>query len=288
MLAWVVVVVNVVALAAGASRARADAEDDVKDAFVGFVDDVAAGAPLPAGLELFVTPITDEVPLPGDLTGLKALVPASKAIKWVSLVRSPGGRSAWLAAEIGPVGPSARAKKPPAVIRATAVLALDGATWKLRAAHWSIGVKNVKPGACGALAFEWNLDPAVPPVLAPAVALVLEALDSGKPAAFGRLLSDDKKAEVFGSAPKETFVGGAKIKGVFKKWSVSLPYWDRDDPALPARAGATADGELMWMAVGVAYFRLCTSYRTMFVMAREKGAWRIVHQHYSEPVGIAD
>jgi hypothetical protein len=65
---------------------------------------------------------------------------------------------------------------------------------------------------------------------------------------------------------------------------VNLPYWDREDAALPARAGATPDGALMWTAVGVAYFRLCTSYRTLFVMAQEKGKWRIVHQHYSEPI----
>jgi hypothetical protein len=116
------------------------------------------------------------------------------------------------------------------------------------------------------------------------VAVVLGALDSQQPATFLALLSDDKRAQVFGSAPKETFVGGKKIKGVFKRWTVELTCWDRDDPKLPARAGATPDGELMWMAVGVAYYRPCTSYRTMLVMTKEKGAWKIVHQHYSEPV----
>ena len=38
------------------------------------------------------------------------------------------------------------------------------------------------------------------------------------------------------------------------------------------------------MAVGVSSFKLCASYRTLFVMAREKGAWKLVHQHYSEPI----
>ena len=59
-----------------------------------------------------------------------------------------------------------------------------------------------------------------------------------------------------------------------------------EDPALPATAGVGPAGELAWMVVGVAYFKLCMSYRTMFVMAQEKGAWKIVHQHYSEPVEL--
>ncbi len=37
---------------------------------------------------------------------------------------------------------------------------------------------------------------------------------------------------------------------------------------------------------GVAYFKLCATYRTTFVLAREKAAWKIVHQHYSEPIWI--
>jgi hypothetical protein len=279
-------IVIVVAMVSGAPAVQAGTEDDVTRAFTGFVDGVAAGKPLPAGLELFITPIADEVPLPGELAAVRAMIPASKVVKVLSLVPSKGGRSAWLAAEISalvqPAGEKARAD----VIRATAVLALEGAGWTVRAAHWSVGVKNVKPAMCGALGFEWLLDPAVPPVLAPAVAVVMDALDSRKPAAFLALLSDDRKAQVFGSAPKESFLGGKKIKGVFKRWSVELTYWDRDDPTLPARAGATPDGELMWMALGVAYFKLCTSYRTTFVMAKEKGAWRIVQQHYSEPIAV--
>lgn len=282
MLALVVMVV----IGVGAGAARAGVAEDVTRAFNGFVDGVAAGKPSPAGLELFVTPLSYEAALPTDLAPIRAMLPASKVVKVLAVVPSAGGKSAWVAAEISalvkPRGEKARAD----VLRATAVLALDGGAWTVRAAHWSIAAKNVKPGMCGDLRAQWEIDSAVPPVLTPAVAVVLQALDSGKPAQFVGLMSDDKRAQVFGSAPKESFVGGKKIKGIFKKWSVEILGWDKDDPRLPARAGVTPDGELMWMLTPIDYYRLCVSYRGLFVMAKEKGAWKIVHQHYSEPIEI--
>ena len=279
----VAVFVVVAVVLAGAAPAGAGVDADVTKAFTGFVAGVAAGKPLPAGLELFITPLRDDGALPADLAPVRALLPAAK-VKVLQVVASKSGRSAWLAAEIAAQVPVAGKKPRADVIRASAFLAFDGAAWTVRATHWSIAVKNVKPGICGDMGPEWQVTPDVPAGLVTAVQHVLELLDEDRPASFAALLSDDKRALVFGSAPKETFIGGAKIKGVFKKWSVSLPYWDRDDAALPAVAGVGPDGELSWMAVAVAYTRLCTTYRALFVMTPDQGAWKIVHQHYSAPI----
>ena len=278
MLAVLVVVVA----GLGAARVEAGVEGDVGKAFAAFVDGVAAGRPLPASVELFVTPFSDEQ-VPVDLGPVKAMLTAPR-VKVLQVVASRGGRSAWIAAEIAAQVPVAGKKPRADVIRASAFLAFDGAAWTVRAAHWSIAVKNVKPEICGDFGPEWQVTPDVPAGLVTAVKHVLELLDEDRPASFAGLLADDKRALVFGSAPRETFVGGAKIKGVFKKWSVSLPSWDRDDAVLPAAAGVGPDGELSWMAVAVAYTRLCTTYRALFVMTPDQGAWKIVHQHYSAPI----
>jgi hypothetical protein len=281
----VAVVMVMLVLAGGGGPARAGVEDEVTKAFGGFVDGVAAGKPLPKGLELFTTPISDDA-LPESLAPVRAMLPASKVVKVVALVPSASGKSAWLAAEISALVTPSGEKPRADVLRATAVLSLEGGAWVVKAAHWSVAQKNVKPEMCGDMGDSWEMGSAVPLALTPAVVAVLEALDSGKPARFVALMSDDKRAQVFGSAPKETFVGGKKIKGIFKKWSVEMSFWEKDDPTLPARAGVTADGELMWMATTVAYYRLCVSYRALFVMAKEKGAWKIIHQHYSEPIWV--
>ena len=269
-------------MVAGTGSARAGADADVTRAFTAFVDGVAAGKPEPPGLEAFLTPTDDDLVQGGP--ALRAMLKAPK-VKVLQVVVSKGGTSAWLAAEIPAQVPVAGKKPRADTLRATAFLTFDGASWTVRSAHWSLAVKNAVPEMCGAID-EWRVEPDVPAALLPAVKKVLEVLDEDKPASFVGLLSDDKRALVFGSAPRETFVGGAKIKGVFKKWSVSLPYWDRDDPALPAAAGVGPDGELAWIDTGVAYFKLCATYRTTFVLAREKAGWKIVHQHYSEPVRV--
>ncbi len=278
MLAFLMMIV----VAAGAAPAAAGVEADVTRAFAAFVDGVAAGKPLPASLEVFVVPDHRGEPLPDDLGPVRAMLVAPK-LKVLQVMASASGRSAWIAAEI-PVRAAVEGKKARAdVLRASAFLAFDGAAWTVRAAHWSLAVKNVVPEMCGDTGAPWSVAD-VPAALIPAVTQVLQVLDEDKPASFVRIMSDDKRALVFGSAPKETFVGGAKIKGVFKKWSVALPGWDREDPALPASAGVGPDGELAWMATRVTYFKLCDNYRALLVMAKEKGAWKLVHQHYSEEV----
>lgn len=278
IVAMVVVVLGLGALAPGRSEAGADA--DVTKAFQQFVHGVAAGKAQPPELELFLTP-DDDTADPGVL---RAMLAAPK-VKVRQVMVSAGGRSAWLAAEI-PVRRTIGGKKPKAdVLRASAFLVFDGAAWTVRATHWSFAVKNAKDPGCGSIDPGWVPEPGVPAALLPTVKRVLAVLDENSPPSFVALMSDDKRSLVFGSAPRETFAGGAKIKGVFKRWSVSLPWFDDEErAALPVMAGVGPDDELSWMALGVAYVPLCVNYRTLFVLAKEPAGWRIVHQHYSEPV----
>ena len=57
------------------------------------------------------------------------------------------------------------------------------------------------------------------------------------------------------------------------------------DDEKPAACGAIGpDGEMMWIGMSVyAPRQFCTAYRTLFVLAKEAGGWKIVHHHYSQP-----
>lgn len=68
-----------------------------------------------------------------------------------------------------------------------------------------------------------------------------------------------------------------------KKWEISVSHSEGEP--LPARAGIGSDGEMMWVVMGaIAPPRLCTTYRTLFVLAKEPNGWRIVHHHYSQGI----
>ncbi len=166
-------------------------------------------------------------------------------------------------------------------MRVSAFLVLAANGWQVTATHWSVAVPNRVVEMCGAVMNEWNVKPSVPKDLEAPVRSVLEALRDNR---FVKVLSDDKNALVIGSAPDELFTGGASIKSIFKKWSIGA-YSLAPVDELPARAGSGPDGELMWIALAVAApAQLCTTYRTLLVLQNEKAGWRIVQQHYSEPL----
>ena len=52
--------------------------------------------------------------------------------------------------------------------------------------------------------------------------------------------------------------------------------------------GITPDGNLLWMTAATMVPSMCTSYRTLLVLAKEPAGWRIVHQHYSEALYLDD
>ncbi len=282
MRAWLVV--SAVFLTAAAAAPAHAGDPEVTAALTAFITDLDAGKPIAARTELFIPPDNDNGQAPLDPAALPAMLDKPK-IKVLAAVLSPGGLSGWAAAEVSASVPRGGKLKKES-LRVSAVLSKDGGAWNVRAAHWSATVKNEVPDMCGALTFEWLFESSVPKALEPPVKAVLEAFDAGKPAAVSALLSDDPRALAFGSAPKETFAGGKKVKGVFKKWKVNLLYWDRDEPKLPSRAGATTDGALLWMTVATSVPKLCTSYRTLVVLAKEPAGWRIVHQHFSEPIDV--
>lgn len=281
-------VVLVVVTAATTAHAQTAPDAEVKAAFTAFVEDARGGKPWPSTLELLIDPSPDDSdPRPAHSKVIGKLVVDKPKVTYAAVVLSPGGASAWVAAELTAKVPRGGKLKKES-LRASAVLAKEGAAWTVRAAHVSVAQKNdVDPG-CGALGYEWEFEHEVPAKLAAPVKAVLDAFNEPDPKALLAHLSDDKKVVVFGSAPREKFVGGARVKGIFKKWEVGLVYWNKDEPDLPARAGTTADGNLLWMTAATTVPATCTSYRTLLVLAKEPAGWRIVHQHYSEPIYLDD
>lgn len=280
-------------VAATATAGHADPKADVTAAFTQFVDGVAAGK-TPSDLEAFVGPTFSNKPVPG-LDEIREVVPSPK-VSGVKVVVSAGGKSAWVIAEITAKVPRRDAKTYKDVVkaeklRASAFLAsADGATWHVVAAHWSAGVPNVKTEMCGDLTYWWHLPPKIAAGAADVVKPVIDAFPGmGQPLGdgFAALMSDAKTAVVIGSAPKEKWPS-AKAKKLFKKLALSIASDDNShEPAV--RAGLGPDGEMAWMVAAVhAPDEYCTMYRTLFVLAKEKAGWRIVHQHYSEPVGDTD
>lgn len=82
------------------------------------------------------------------------------------------------------------------------------------------------------------------------------------------------------------FTGGAAIKKIFSKWQISSDPSPNADP-MNAAGGIAPDGQLMWLSFGVqGTDRVCTMYRAMFILAKEKAGWRIVQHHYSRPVSL--
>lgn len=276
-----------------ATIAHADPAAEPAKAFTAFVDGVAAGKASP-GRELFITPFHDGDPVPQDLSAVKKLLDKPK-VKVGKVVVSRTGKSAWLVADI-PARVPRNGKVKAEALRASALLALDGDAWRVRATAWSATVPNHPTDMCGAVMREWHFTPSVPTELVAPVKAVLDAFDAipymaGMPATLGgegnrelflALLSSDASSIVLGSAAGERFTGGAAIKKLFKKWYVTHV---GDDPAvLAARAGAGPDGEQFWLYTTTTSHDQCTDYRTFLVLAKEPAGWRIVHQHYSEHI----
>jgi ketosteroid isomerase-like protein len=259
---------------------HADPAADVTKAFQGFVERAGVSEP---GLELFIPPGDDGPaqndfvwpPVPPDATYATDYLKTPK-VSIQKLVVSPSGSSAWLAGEI-------RNAKPRPTLRASALLVKDDKGWHVRATHWSLPKKDddLSGGdiGCGALSYEWHIKPGTPAPLRATVVEIVNAFGG----TLGSVLSDDKNAHLFGSAPGETFTGGAAIKNVFKTWKVTGP-WHEPGKDLSARAGLVPGGDLAWMVLEIGGApEQCTDFRTFFVLAREDSGWKLVHQHYSLP-----
>lgn len=271
-----------------ATPARADVTADIKQTFKVFVDGV--GKKQFGKVELFIPPGIESAGMPTGVEELAATIPRP-IITYLTVVPSASGKSAWLAAEISAhvtrrdqeLGKRVRESS----LRASAYLVLDGGAWRVTATHWSVAHPNVKqePETCGRPYFFMLSN--VPKQFVAPVNEVIEAIRAddapdSKTRRFSALMSDDKRALLIGTAAGERVTGGPAIKALFKRWTIGI----RDDPdhpnnKMPARAGG--DGELMWIGMNVTSpAQFCILYRALFMLAKEPGGWRIVHQHYSE------
>ncbi len=265
--------------------ADANPAADAGKAFQAFVDR-AAKKQVPGELAAFVTPIQEEDNPLGDLDAFAAIVP-KPAVKLMATHIAKSGTAAWIVATIG--GATYRPeydKTATTPLRASAFLTLDGGAWHVRAAHISGATPNRAPiPGCGNIGEAFR----VPGQLAKGTEPVMKVLEDafvggyeGKGTSSHVLpaLSNDKGAQMFGSAPNEQFTGGAAIKKIFKGWKIDLSVDDGEH----SRAGLAPGGDLAWVATQVSTEWQCTSYRALFVLQKEGTAWKIVHQHYSEDV----
>jgi hypothetical protein len=255
------------ALVIGAPAAHADATADVTAAFTAFVDGIAKDK-LAKGVELFIGPAPQFEPLPKQLAPIKAMV-LGAGFKNVKVSISKGGTSAWVYADIDK-------------LRTSSFLTFDGTAWTVAASHWSSAVPIYKGDGCGDLGDDWQLPANVPAAATEAVAAVTGAGEE----TYWKLTSTDKAAMWVGGAAKDKTVGGKSIQKKLKKLALSPN--KSDDDVVPARAGVGADGEMAWVSLTVGTMARCTNYRALLVLAKEKAGWRIVHQHYSVPVGDSD
>jgi len=288
--------ITILVLLLGSVRfAHADASADVTQAFADFITAIAKNK-APA-VDLFISPGRGDqtgeddrfhTAVPADLSDTRAII-ASPKLKTAKVVVSKSGKSAWIAGEV-PGSVKRNGKQTAEPIRVSAFLVKSDAGWKVQATHWSTGEPDQPTEMCGSRE-DWMPVASIPKDAQTIVDSVFDGLSSEyvmnkgptfDTSKFLKILSDDPNAYVIGSAPKEIFAGGAKIKSVFKKWEISAV--TDSGGKHPARAAIGPDGEMMWIAMGViAPAGLCVSYRTLLVLAKEKAGWRIVHQHYSQP-----
>jgi ketosteroid isomerase-like protein len=299
----VLAVISAASVASVESVAHASPQSDVTRTFQAFVD--AAGNSEPAALELFIPPQGDSpdehfewAPLPKDRGEARGYLEQPKVVV-KKLAISPSGTSAWLAADIKnasradttSVGRAdttnagradttnagradtknaggADTKSAGKPLRASAFLVKDDKGWHVTAAAWSRAATPAKPAQCKSLAFEWRPKAQVPAAAREPVLAVLKLLGH-----------DFTKA----MAPGGVIFGVGAAQPDFGKWKITGP-WHEAGNELSARANIAPDGQLAWMAVEVGGpAEQCTDYRAFYVVAKDKGAWRIVHQHYSLP-----
>ena len=157
----------------------------------------------------------------------------------------------------------------------------DGKKWNPVVVHSAIPVtakdqtKRIADGVkLGAIATH------VDPTAEAAVTVFKAAL--ADPKLLAASVSARKDVVLFGSAPKEKFVGGAKVAATLAKWKLALAV--RDGIA----AGTTASKTVAWVAANVDAkpadqpAAAATPYRVLCLYELEKGKdWRLVAMTFS-------
>lgn len=213
---------------------------------------------------------------------------ASHRSKNLQIGISPDGRAAWVADELDftlEMGGQAVTTS----FRLTQVIAeRDGAWWVL-AQHWSIGVPNETAFAIAARG-KWpplgELPARVAPGAEPLVARVQRGADDAM--VWVNDISDREDVFVFGTAPEEVVMGGARTRELFgaqiRQYGVTIA------PRGDVSAGLAPNGLVGWVFANLDFSvtfegqTITQPYRSLTVHLNEGGAWRIVQAHFSNGV----
>jgi SnoaL-like domain len=117
----------------------------------------------------------------------------------------------------------------------------------------------------------------IAPGAADAVALMQRTL--ADPAALAATASDRADVVLFGSDPRERFVGGKTVRATLTRWALSFTVRDG------LVAGANVSGTVVWAAANVdargKKDKTATPYRALFVYEKQPTGWKLVQLHFS-------
>ena len=258
-----------------ASPVRADAPQDVTHSFQAFVDGIAANKPDVAGVDVLISPWGWTVA--PDAATIAALHDQLVKPRLAKVVVFATPTAAWLAADVSAVLPSINGGGGgPGVLRASAVLDHDAKGWHVRVAQLSRAAANdATPHERCETTMPSDIEAGATSTPAQAA---IDALDAGK---LSTVISTDKQALMIGSAPNERLTGPAIAK-LFTKLVIERS--PRDGKKAAFRAGSA--GDLVWVVLPTWAPKYCVEYLTLFVLRKESGSWKIIHQHY-EQVSLA-
>src|SRR5215212_2017944 len=192
---------------------------------------------------------------------------------------SASGRSGWLwdQLRIGRAGEDADI-----VVRITALVGLQGSTWQIIAAHWSVPISNERTKALlkeGRLLIGRQLDDDA----RPGAESLMRALDAGikEITTYPALYSTADEQVTIGSAVEEIFRGAAARTG----WQEFVGWGPKLSRRGGVRGGLTPDGMLGWLATHIDItFDLTTPYRFFYIWRLDGTEWNVIASHDSVSV----
>lgn len=194
-------------------------------------------------------------------------------------------KALWLAADVGEneigcgAAPCPPEPPPETLYHATVLVEHDGKGLEYVAWHLAYPVS----GKMHAKAMQQGKTP--PPItrgIGPGADEVVKLFESSiaDPKALAASVSPRKDVVLYGSAPKERFVGGAKVKAKLAAWKLAFKVRDG------IQAGVTTSKTVAWVAANVDATSLkkkgkSTPYRVLFVYEKTGPTWKLVQAHFS-------
>jgi hypothetical protein len=174
--------------------------------------------------------------------------------------------------------------------RITQLYGNKGGEWQVLIANYSVGVPNEQAFTL-ALENAWPELAAIPQGIAEGADGVYTraAKDLEDAEALLASVSDRDDAVVFGTAPDERVVGGARIRQVFGEHVKNGHVKIKRDGEM--RVGIAPGGGVGWVLANLDFSvevaegqRVAQPYRVMLVYVEEGGEWRIAQAHFSNGV----